>query len=84
MIMLAFTIMPFIGEGTVAYNYVRTRFEWEYEEYSEYSSITNAISIVGQAVLIPLIGKKCTKKYHIKYHHQLIISSFLDSIYGCQ
>ena len=41
--------MPFIGEGTVAYNYVRTRFEWEYEEYSEYSSITNAISIVGQA-----------------------------------
>ena len=59
--MLAFTIMPFIGEGTVAYNYVRTRFEWEYEEYSEYSSITNAISIVGQAVLIPLIGKKCTR-----------------------
>ena len=53
--------MPFIGEGTVAYNYVRTRFEWEYEEYSEYSSITNAISIVGQAVLIPLIGKKCTR-----------------------
>ena len=61
MIMLACTIMPFIGEGTVAYNYVRTRFEWEYEEYSEYSSITNAISIVGQAVLIPLIGKKCTR-----------------------
>ena len=54
--------MPFIGEGTVAYNYVRTRFEWEYEEYSEYSSITNAISIVGQAVLIPLIGKKCIRK----------------------
>ena len=74
--------MPFIGEGTVAYNYVRTRFEWEYEEYSEYSSITNAISIVGQAVLIPLIGKKCTRKYLIKY--QLMILSFLDSIYGCQ
>ena len=63
--------MPFIGEGTVAYNYVRTRFEWEYEEYSEYSSITNAISIVGQAVLIPLIGKKNVPEvYNIKYHHQ--------------
>ena len=60
--MLAMTMMPFIGEGTVAYNYVRTRFEWEYEEYSEYSSITNAIAIVGQAILIPLIGKKCASK----------------------
>ena len=60
--MLAFTIMPFIGEGTVAYNYVRTRYEWDYEEYSEYSSITNTISIAGQAILIPLIGNTIQKK----------------------
>ena len=75
--MLAFTIMPFIGEGTVAYNYVRTRFEWEYEEYSEYSSITNAISIVGQAVLIPLIGKKMYQK--IPYQIPPPINNFIFS-----
>ena len=44
-----FTIMPFFGEFSIAYNYVRTRYEWEVDEYSTYSSITSATSIVGKS-----------------------------------
>ena len=47
MAMITLTIMPFIGEFSVAYNYVRSRYEWDFMEYSEYYSITNAVSIVG-------------------------------------
>ncbi len=43
-----FTIMPFFGEFSIAYNYVRTRYQWEVDEYSTYSSITSASSIVGE------------------------------------
>jgi hypothetical protein len=46
--------MPFVGEGTISYNYVRTRYKWEVDEYSTYQSITTASGIVGQAIFIPL------------------------------
>ena len=45
---ISLTVMPFAGEGSVAYNYVRTRYEWGYQEYSEYSSIVSACSIIGK------------------------------------
>ncbi len=39
--------MPAYGEFSVAYNYVRTRYGWEVEEYSTYLSITSASSLLG-------------------------------------
>ena len=48
MLMMAMNIMPFIGESSIAYNYVRTRYEWEVDEYSTYSSIVSASSLVGK------------------------------------
>ena len=43
-----FTILPFAAEHSIAYNYVRTRYEWQVEEYSTYRSIVSAASIVGK------------------------------------
>ena len=48
--------LPFFGEGAVSYNYVRTRFNWDMVDYSNYDSICSIIDLVGQAVFIPLLG----------------------------
>ena len=48
MAMIALTIAPAIGEGAVAYNYVRTRYHWDVEEWSAYNSIMSTISIIGK------------------------------------
>ena len=49
MILIAmFTILPFSAERSIAFNYVRTRYEWELDEYSQYSSIVSATSIAGK------------------------------------
>jgi len=48
--------LPFFGEHTMSYNYVRTRYDWGMVEYSNYRSICSVIDLVGQGVLIPLIG----------------------------
>ena len=47
MAIISLTTMPFVGEGTVAYNYVRTQFGWSFEEFSQYASITSAAFIIG-------------------------------------
>ena len=44
---MALTVASFVGEGSVSYNYVRTRYEWDYEEYSQYKSIISACMISG-------------------------------------
>jgi hypothetical protein len=51
MIMTIFTFMPFYGEYSVAYNYVRTRYEWGVDEYSTYGSIVSASSLVGKLII---------------------------------
>ena len=48
MIMTALTIFPFIGESTVAYNYVRSRYEWEITDYAHYKTIVSASTIAGK------------------------------------
>ena len=48
--------LSFEGESSVAYNYVRTRYGWEVNEYSDFSTITHIIDTVGQAMIIPLIS----------------------------
>ena len=44
---IAFEIAPFVGRGQVEYLYVRSRFGWEVDEYSLYSSVDSAIGICG-------------------------------------
>ena len=53
---MVFTIMPFSGEGTVSYSYVRARFNWGVDEYSYYRSVISAAGLIAQAILIPLIA----------------------------
>jgi len=48
MTMMILKIVPFFGEFTIAFLYVRKRFGWEVDEYSQYSSIVSAIGIVGE------------------------------------
>ena len=48
--------LPFFGEHAIGYNYVRTRYSWSMVEYSNYRSICSVIDLVGQGILIPLIG----------------------------
>ena len=48
MTMMILQIVPFFGEFTIAFLYVRKRFGWEVDEYSQYSSIVSAIGIVGE------------------------------------
>ena len=64
MAMTALTITPAIGEGAVAYYYVRTRYSWDVEEYSAYNSIMSTCSIVGM-----LIGHAQEKIIIMKFSH---------------
>jgi len=50
------TLMPFFGEFTVAFSYVRIRYSWGVDEYSTYSSIVSSASIVGQAIFMPTVA----------------------------
>ena len=43
-------VIPFIGESSVRYLYVRTRYGWEVEEYSLYSTIDVALAAVGESI----------------------------------
>ena len=42
-----FLILPFAAEHAISYNYVRTRYEWEVMEYSNYRSIVSAVGLAG-------------------------------------
>ena len=48
--------MPFFGEYTVAFSYVRIRYNWGVDEYSTYSSIVSSASLVAQAIFMPLMS----------------------------
>ena len=56
MVIHIFTLMPFFGEFTVAFSYVRIRYNWGVDEYSTYSSIVSATGIVSQAIFMPLVS----------------------------
>ena len=57
MILIHFsTFLPFFGEMTVAFSYVRIRYSWGVDEYSTYSSIVSSSSIVAQAIFMPLMS----------------------------
>ena len=48
MAMTVFMILPFVGEPTVEYYYTRTRYHWDYEEYSQYTSTINTCALIGK------------------------------------
>ena len=43
-----FHIMPHFGEKGLLYTYTQIRYNWHIAEYSQYSSITQAISLTGK------------------------------------
>ena len=44
----ALMVVPFFGEMNISYLYVRTRYEWQVDEYSNYYSIVSTAGLVGQ------------------------------------
>ena len=50
--------LPFFGEGSVGYNYVRTRYHWGPVEYSDYRCVQAA-----RRQLSPLICQE-----HLQHH----------------
>ena len=51
-----FQMAPMFGEITISYLYVQKRYGWEVAEYSKYGTVTAITSLIGQAVLIPLLN----------------------------
>jgi len=49
-------ILPFYGESVIGYNYVRTRYNWEVQDYSNFITLSEIFDIVGQSICIPLLG----------------------------
>ena len=50
MLMILMTIIPYIGEMSIDFFYVRTVFEWEVTKYSTYTAVTSAASLVGKSI----------------------------------
>ena len=67
------TCLPNFGENTIGFNYVRTRYSWGVQEYSNYKTITEVLNIVGQAICIPLLG-------YLQIRDSVIIPVLLGSI----
>ena len=55
-ISIAFELAPFAGKGQIEYLYVRTRFGWQVDEFSTFSTVDSIIVIAGEIVFIPLFG----------------------------
>jgi len=49
-------VLPMFGESSIGYNYVRSLYHWQVQEYSNYSTVTEIIAIVIQGICIPLFG----------------------------
>ena len=67
------TCLPHFGENTIGFNYVRTRYSWGVQEYSDYRTITDILNIVGQSICIPLLG-------YLQIRDSLIIPLLLGTI----
>ena len=48
--------MPYIGEYSVSYYYVRTRYHWTVDDYSYYKTAVEISGIVTQSILISLVS----------------------------
>ena len=73
LIVLLSVILPFFGEMTIGFNYVRTRYSWGVDEYSDYRTVTEIIDIVGQSICIPLLG-------YLQIRDSLLIPFLLSTV----
>ena len=48
LVMLGMILSPFEGLRSVQYFYVRTRYGWEVDQYSSYSSFNSAVGTIGK------------------------------------
>ena len=62
-----------VGVDANEYNYTRTKFEWEMNEYSQYSSIVISAIIIGQGLFIPLVA-------YFKPNEVLLMSILLATV----
>ena len=56
MLIICLQVGPAYGEGVIVFLYIRKRFGWEVEEYSQYFSIVSVVGIVAQTIVIPLLA----------------------------
>ena len=47
MLLIVMQIVPYIGEFSIDYYFVRTVFEWGVTQYSTYSFVVSAASLIG-------------------------------------
>jgi len=71
--MILFDRIVDVGVDANEYNYTRTKFEWEMNEYSQYSSIVISAIIIGQGLFIPLVA-------YFKPNEVLLMSILLATV----
>lgn len=49
-------VLPWFGESVIGYLYVRKRYDWGVQEYSDFRTVSEVLDIVGQAIFIPVLG----------------------------
>ena len=47
-----FHLMPFFGEKGVLYTYTQIRYDWKIPEFSQFNSITSAVSLAVMSLLL--------------------------------
>ena len=67
------TFGPFFAEFDIAYNYVRTRYQWQVPEYSVYSTISSSVALIGQVIIIPIFAK-------LKIRNSVILMIIISSM----
>ena len=55
-------ITPIFGEGVISYLYTYTRYHWEVEQFSTYSTVTSIIWLIGLRVFMPILNKYCVNE----------------------
>ena len=60
---MVFQNIPFFGESSIAYLYVRSRYGWQVEEYSKYLSTISTARLVGKK---HFIVKACANSIDIE------------------
>ena len=53
MVIFIMVITPIFGELNIRYLYVRTRYGWEVDEYSRYTTFDSSLSIIGKVIELP-------------------------------
>lgn len=48
-------LLPIFGEKSMAYLYVRTRYQWQVGEYGVYQSVTATTSVLSQLIIVPIL-----------------------------